>query len=129
MSTNQFSAQPEAPKKDKGSTINISKKNKPSGFNEDYPLFQATNKQLLHFFSTSNKELRSTVDRLDELLGKHHWLSVGTYKETLLKKTLCRVVPCKYSIDSGFVFGVNRDGNIIRSAQSDILIWDYSGRP
>ena len=79
---------------------------------------------LEEFFSTSNKELLSTVNRLDKLIGSNHWLSVGTYKETLLKKSLRKVVPGKYSIDSGFVVAANKEGKVIRSTQTDILIWD-----
>jgi hypothetical protein len=76
------------------------------------------------FFSTSNQELFATVNRLDKLIGGSHWLSVGTYKETLLKKALRRVVPQKYSIDNGFVVAANEEGKVIRSTQTDILIWD-----
>ncbi len=79
---------------------------------------------LEEFFATSNKELLSTVNRLDKLIGGNHWLSVGTYKETLLKKSLRKVVPEKYSIDSGFIVAANTDGQVIRSTQTDILIWD-----
>lgn len=64
------------------------------------------------------------MSRLDKLIGSNHWLSVGTYKETLLKKALRRVVPQKYSIDSGFVVAADKDGRVIRSTQTDILIWD-----
>jgi hypothetical protein len=80
--------------------------------------------ELDQFFSTSNKELLSTVNRLDKLIGNNHWLSVGTYKETLIKKSLRQVIPNKYSIDSGFVIAADKDGKIIRSTQTDILIWD-----
>jgi hypothetical protein len=41
--------------------------------------------ELDEFFQSSNKELSSTVKRLDKLIGDNHWLSVGMYKETLLK--------------------------------------------
>lgn len=80
--------------------------------------------ELDHFFTTSNRELLSTVNRLDQLIGNSHWLSVGTYKETLLKKSLRRILPQKYSIDSGFVIAADKEGKIIRSNQTDILIWD-----
>jgi hypothetical protein len=76
------------------------------------------------FFLSSNRELLATVNKLDNLIGDKHWLSVGIYKETLLKKMLRKVIPKKYSVDSGFVIAADQDGNIIRSAQTDILIWD-----
>ena len=46
--------------------------------------------ELNQFFTASNQELIATVNRLDKLIGCNHWLTVGTYKETLLKKTLRR---------------------------------------
>jgi hypothetical protein len=80
--------------------------------------------ELEGFFLSTNRELLATVNRLDELIGNRHWLSVGSYKETLLKKSLRNIVPKKYSIDSGFIIAANKNGDIIRSSQTDILIWD-----
>ena len=80
--------------------------------------------ELDQFFATTNQELFATVNRLDKLIGSKHWLYVGTYKETLLKKSLRRVVPSRYSIDSGFIVAANQEGKVIRSTQTDILIWD-----
>ncbi len=80
--------------------------------------------ELDQFFLTSNQELLSTVNRLDKLIGSNHWLSVGTYKETLLKKQLRQVIPDRYSIDSGFLIASAQSGQLIRSTQTDILIWD-----
>lgn len=80
--------------------------------------------ELNQFFTASNQELIATVNRLDKLIGCNHWLTVGTYKETLLKKTLRRAVPQRYSIDSGFVVAADQNGKVIRSTQTDILIWD-----
>jgi len=80
--------------------------------------------ELDKFFLSTNRELSATVNRLDKLIGKNHWLSVGTYKEALLKNMLKRVIPKKYSVNSGFIMGADQNGEIIRSAQTDILIWD-----
>jgi hypothetical protein len=80
--------------------------------------------ELDEFFLSTNKELIATVNRLDKLIGNKHWLTVGTYKETLLKKLLRRVIPDKYSINSGFIVAADYEGHIINSSQTDILIWD-----
>ena len=80
--------------------------------------------ELDNFFLSTNKELLSTVNRLDKLIGNKHWLTVGTYKESLLKNQLRKVIPNRYSINSGFIVAANLENKIINSTQLDILIWD-----
>lgn len=68
-------------------------------------------------------ELKSKMDRLDKLIGPKHWLSVGTYKETILKNHLASKVPSRYAISSGFTMSAANVNKII-TKQTDILIWD-----
>jgi hypothetical protein len=89
--------------------------------------FKAVKKNKIHsYFSSYNEELNSKMKRLDELIGKDHWLSVGTYKEKILRDLLKKALPHKYSVSHGFLLSMAQDQRIIKSKQIDILIWDSS---
>ncbi len=86
----------------------------------------------IHALSCSKTaELKSKFTRLDRLIGDSHWLSVGSYKESILRNQLRETVPGRFTVGTGFTFSVRRDqpngnahGGI--SKQTDILIWDSS---
>jgi hypothetical protein len=73
--------------------------------------------------ATYGNELRAKVARLDGLVGRSHWLSVGTYKENLLRSLLRNRLPSKYEVGTGFVLAQANNQRII-SKQIDLLIWD-----
>lgn len=77
-----------------------------------------------NFLSSNSKELISKVSRLDELIGRDHWLSVGNYKESILRNLLSSTLPKKYEVSTGFIIASNREGEILKSKQIDIIIWD-----
>jgi hypothetical protein len=52
------------------------------------------------FQATYGNELRAKVARLDDLIGRSHWLSVGTYKENLVRSILTNKLPRQYEISS-----------------------------
>jgi hypothetical protein len=77
----------------------------------------------------------STINRLSQLIGNAHELSVGRYKERLLMNVISDFIPARYSVGSGFVMfpGTNIDsyGNIDSDTRSheiskelDIIIYD-----
>lgn len=68
-------------------------------------------------------ELQAKVNRLDGIIGSRHWLSVGSYKENLLKSLLRNRMPKKYEVGTGFVMTRRATERVI-SRQIDILIWD-----
>lgn len=68
-------------------------------------------------------ELQAKVKRLDGIIGDRHWLSVGTYKENLVKGILRDRIPKKYEVGTGFVL-TYREGSRVLSRQIDVLIWD-----
>ena len=76
------------------------------------------------FFSSHSHELKSKMKRLDFLIGRDHWLSVGNYKEELLRSLLKQLLPKKYEVSSGFILSLDENGNEIKSKQQDIIIWD-----
>ncbi len=80
------------------------------------------------FHSSFNDELFSKVKRLDQLLGRDHWLSVGNYKESLLRAVLRNVLPKKWEVSTGFIMSVDRDSNPVKSKQIDIIIWDSANK-
>lgn len=75
------------------------------------------------FQATYGNELRAKVARLDELIGRSHWLSVGTYKENLVRTVLANKLPKKYEVGTGFVLA-QIAGNRVISKQIDLLIWN-----
>lgn len=75
------------------------------------------------FQMTYGSELRAKVSRLDKLIGRKHWLSVGTYKENLVRSALAAKLPKKYEIGTGFVMA-KIDTERVLSRQIDLLIWD-----
>ncbi|EOB6680528.1 DUF6602 domain-containing protein, partial [Vibrio vulnificus] len=76
------------------------------------------------FFSSHSHELQSKMKRLDFLIGRDHWLSVGNYKEELLRSLLRQLLPKKYEVSTGFILALDANGKEIKSKQQDIIIWD-----
>lgn len=76
------------------------------------------------FFSSHSHELKSKMKRLDFLVGRDHWLSVGNYKEELLRCLLKQLLPKKYEVSTGFILSLDGNGNQIKSKQQDIIIWN-----
>lgn len=85
------------------------------------------------------EEFSSKINRLAQILGLSHELSVGEYKETLLRECISKFIPKRYSVGRGFIVFVDRhnlskhaDGNIDLlnlkehriSQQLDILVFD-----
>ena len=52
-------------------------------------------------------ELQAKKKRLDEIIGDSHWLSVGTYKENILRNMLRNRLPARFEIGSGFVLSTH----------------------
>lgn len=78
------------------------------------------------FLSSYNAELLSKVSRLDELIGRDHWLSVGNHKESILRSLISNILPRKYEVSTGFILDSDREGKLLKSKQIDIIIWDSS---
>jgi hypothetical protein len=84
------------------------------------------NTEIQAFLSTFGDELRSKVNRLDNIIGRDHWLSVGNYKESIVRNFLRSTLPKKYEVSTGFILSKDFKGNLIKSKQIDIMIWDSS---
>ena len=83
--------------------------------------------ELAQLAASHTAELMSKFHRLDRLLGEKHWVSVGSYKESILRNHLRRLVPQSFGVDSGFTISYlkNEEEPEKRlSKQIDILIWD-----
>lgn len=72
---------------------------------------------------TYGAELRAKVARLDKIIGRKHWLSVGTYKENLIRTALAAKLPKEYEIGTGFVMAKIGTERVL-SKQIDLLIWN-----
>ncbi len=64
-------------------------------------------------------ELRSTKDRIRNLIGAAHWQTDGEHKEAVLRKTLRLHLPETMQVGKGFVCCAERT-----SSQTDILVTD-----
>jgi hypothetical protein len=71
------------------------------------------------------KELLITKDRVRNLIGKTHWASDGSYKETILKNVLKRILPKSLGVGSGFILRYECE-QVFPSTQIDIIIYDTS---
>lgn len=76
---------------------------------------------LAHFRSLA-AEITALKDRVQNLIGNAHWLSVGESKESVLRSILRRHLPSSLQVGSGFV--ISEDG---QSKQIDVLIYDETG--
>lgn len=82
------------------------------------------NNELPIFFNSYELELKSKMERLDNLIGKNHWLSVGNYKEKIIRDLLASSLPKRFSLSTGFILSYDENGDKIISKQQDIIIWD-----
>lgn len=73
------------------------------------------------FASSFCREFMVSKDRVFNLLGKTANYESGTYRETLLRDLLSRLLPSSVSVNTGFVYGGELEKN---SRQIDILIWN-----
>jgi len=74
------------------------------------------------YYKSLAHEITAVKDRVQILIGKGHWQTVGSWKESVLRSILRRHIPSSFQIGSGFVlseYGI--------STQIDILIYDDSG--
>jgi hypothetical protein len=69
------------------------------------------------YFRTLTQELSSQRDRLQNFI--RHWLTIGEYRETVLRNVLRRHLPKSIGIGKGFIVG-----NDATSTQIDILLYD-----
>jgi len=96
---------------------------------KDSPSVQGTTpdkkftEKLRTYLTSYGDELQSKMKRLDQLLGDAHWLSVGSYKESLVRGLLIDKIPQRFEVGTGFVMCMRGSKRII-SRQIDILIWD-----
>ena len=77
--------------------------------------------KIMQYLSSFSDELEAQVNRLDEIIGRDHWLSVGEYKEKLIRSAIRKILPRKYSVSSGFIIGNN--GDLIKSKQMGVTLF------
>lgn len=66
------------------------------------------------------EEFSSKLNRLSQIIGKSHELSVGEYKESLLKNCLRNFMPKRYSVGTGFIVFVEDHTKSTLSSSVDI---------
>lgn len=75
----------------------------------------------LEYHKSIARELDATKDRIRQLIGGQHWLTVGEHKEAVLRKVLRNHLPESARVGRGFVCFRDRT-----SRQIDILITSYN---
>jgi hypothetical protein len=76
------------------------------------------------YLKTWADEISSRANRVRNLIGDHHWLSDGTYKEFLVRELLTRHLPNFLTITRGFIRPIHRSD--VCSREIDLLIADPS---
>ncbi|MFA6373909.1 MAG: DUF6602 domain-containing protein [Methanothrix sp.] len=74
-------------------------------------------RDFLEYHKSIAAELRATKDRVQNLIGSSHWLTVGEHKEAVLRKVLRGHIAETFHVGTGFVCGPDTT-----SHQIDILI-------
>jgi len=77
----------------------------------------------LAFQKTIGEEFNANKNRVRHLIGDANWGEEGRYKESILRNTLKKFLPENIGIGTGFILK-KRDGEILRSSQIDIIIYD-----
>ena len=81
---------------------------------------------LARFHASKGAAVLATANRVRDLIGDAHWLSDGTYKESLIRNAIRDVVPSSYTVGHGFMVTpsfTDFDRPVV-SKQMDILIYD-----
>jgi hypothetical protein len=73
----------------------------------------------LDYFRSITLEFQALKDRVQHFIGNRHWLTVGEWKESVLRSVLRRHLPQNVGVGKGFV--ITKDGP---SSQIDILLYD-----
>lgn len=68
-------------------------------------------RNLTRYAGLIGDEFSSKIDQLSMIIGRDHELSIGSYKESLLKKTIKKFIPNKYTVGTGFILFSNQDDN------------------
>lgn len=99
---------------------------------EDRILYENKQKSnLLAYYTDLGNSFSAKINQLSYIIGNTHYLSVGNYKENLLKNEIKKFLPSNYSIGTGFVifpkFGNKNNKSIhdhCTSNQMDIIIYN-----
>lgn len=76
------------------------------------------------FYGSFSDEILGKVKRLDVLIGRKHWASVGSYKESIIRSQLSESLQGRYKVSTGFVLSSDTNNCPLITKQQDIIIWD-----
>jgi hypothetical protein len=79
---------------------------------------------LAEFHSASTVSILPKADQVRNIIGDAHWLSDGTYKESLIRKALRETLPSSVQVGHGFIVSPPiGDDEILVSKQIDCLVY------
>lgn len=78
----------------------------------------------LKLLASWSDELLSTTGRIQHLIGSHHQPTTGSYRESLFRSLLRRVLPDRFRVSTGFIYRWANEP----SRQLDVLVWDAQER-
>src|SRR5688572_3738026 len=81
---------------------------------------------LFEFCSSQAEVMLAQYRNINQLLGPtDDWTAPGTLCEVLIRDLIRRVLPSRYSVDKGFVFGRRMKGSDeVHSPEVDVLVHD-----
>ena len=74
------------------------------------------------YFAGRTKQLNEEIDKV--ISNVDNPVLRGTHAENILKQFLESVLPEKYKIDMGLVYGIDEGGKVYKSKQVDLVIYD-----
>lgn len=82
---------------------------------------------MTNYFLGKTDQLKLEVEKI--ISSVDHDLLRGTHAENVLKNFLKETLPKKYTVGTGLVYGTTETGEIIKSKQIDIIIYDGFQNP
>lgn len=87
----------------------------------------AITQDLVAYHKSIGFELKSSKDRIRDLIGNAHWLTDGEHKESILRKVISNFSPETFRVGQGFVcYPDSQPPNTKSSTQIDVLITSKS---
>jgi hypothetical protein len=78
----------------------------------------------LEFQKSITDELKALQNRVRNLIGNANWGDEGRYKEAVLRNVIKNFLPSNISLGTGFIIDKKNDGEIAKSTQIDIIVYD-----
>jgi hypothetical protein len=76
------------------------------------------------FQKSITDEIKALQNRVRNLIGDANWGEEGRYKEAVLSNVINNFLPSNVSLGTGFIIDKTNTGEIVKSTQIDIIVYD-----